>query len=54
MIIEKTTQEKLDDTTHWSTRTLAETLNTTHSFVHRAWKSVGLKPHFAKTFTECF
>ena len=28
----------------------AEALNTTHSFVHRVWQSVGLKPHLEKTF----
>ncbi len=50
LIIEKTTQEKPDNATHWSTRTLAEELNTTHSFVHRVWQSVGLKPHLEKTF----
>ncbi len=49
-IIEKTTREKPDNATHWSTRTLAEALNTTHSFVHRVWQSVGLKPHLEKTF----
>lgn len=49
-IIEKTTQEKPDNATHWSTRTMAEALNTTHSFVHRVWQSVGLKPHLEKTF----
>ena len=49
-IIEKTTQDKPDNATHWSTRTLAEALNTTHSFVHRVWQSVGLKPHLEKTF----
>ena len=49
-IIEKTTQEKPDDATHWSTRSLAEALNTTHSFVHRVWQSVGLKPHLENTF----
>ena len=49
-IIKKTTQEKPDNATHWSTRTLAEALNTTHSFVHRVWRSVGLKPHLEKTF----
>jgi len=50
MIIEKTTQEKPDNATHWSTRTLAKELNTTHSFVHRVWQSVGLKPHLERTF----
>ena len=49
-IIKKTTQEKPDNATHWSTRTLAKELNTTHSFVHRVWQSVGLKPHLEKTF----
>ena len=49
-IIKKTTQEKPDNATHWSTRTMAQALNTTHSFVHRVWQSVGLKPHLEKTF----
>ena len=49
-VIEKTTREKPDNATHWSTRTLTEALNTTHSFVHRVWQSVGLKPHLEKTF----
>ena len=49
-IIKKTTQEKPDNATHWSTRTLAKELNTTHSFVHRVWQSVGLKPYLEKTF----
>ena len=49
-IIHKTTREKPDDATHWSTRTMAEALNTTHSFVQRVWQSVGLKPHLEKTF----
>jgi len=49
-IIKKTTREKPDNATHWSTRSMAEALNTTHSFVHRVWQSVGLKPHLEKTF----
>ena len=49
-IIDKTTQEKPDNATHWSTRSLAEALGTTHSFVHRVWQSVGLKPHLENTF----
>jgi transposase len=49
-IIDKTTKEKPDNATHWSTRSLAEVLGTTHSFVHRVWQSVGLKPHLEKTF----
>ena len=34
-IIEKTTQSKPGNATHWSTRTLAKELKTTHSFVSR-------------------
>lgn len=49
-IIEKTTSGKPKNATHWSTRTLAKELNTTHSFVNRVWQSVGLKPHLEKTF----
>ncbi len=49
-IIATTTQAKPDNATHWSTRTLAAALKTTHSFVHRVWQSVGLKPHLEKTF----
>ena len=49
-IIEKTTRKKPTNATHWSTRTMAEALHTTHSFVHRVWQSVGLKPHLEKTF----
>ncbi len=44
-IIATTTQAKPANATHWSTRTLADALNTTHSFVHRVWQSVGFKPH---------
>jgi transposase len=50
MIIRKTTQEKPKHATHWSTRTLAKELGTSHSMVQRVWKAAGLKPHRAKTF----
>lgn len=49
-VIQKTTQEKPDNATHWSTRSMAKALGTTHSFVNRVWQSVGLKPHLTKTF----
>ena len=49
-IIKKTTCEKPDNATHWSTRTLAEELGVTQSMVHRVWKANGLKPHLVKTF----
>jgi transposase len=50
LIIKKTTQEKPKNATHWSTRTLAKALGTSHSMVHRVWKRTGLKPHLVKTF----
>ena len=49
-IIEMTTQEKPDNATHWSARSLAEVLEINHSFVSRVWREVGLKPHLAKQF----
>jgi transposase-like protein/transposase len=50
LIIERTTQSKPSDATHWSVRTLAESLGIDKSMVHRVWQASGLKPHLAKTF----
>lgn len=50
LIIKKTTQERPQNATHWSTRTLARELGTNHSMVHRIWRANGLKPHLMKTF----
>lgn len=49
-VIGMTTRKTPRDATHWSTRSLARELHTTHSFVQRVWKSVGLKPHLIRTF----
>jgi transposase len=49
-IIEWTTQRKPENATHWSTRTLAAALGTTHSLVNRVWRANGLKPHLSRTF----
>jgi len=49
-IIQKTTQEKPEGATHWSTRSMAKALGTTHSFVNRVWNQAGLKPHLHKHF----
>jgi transposase len=49
-IIEMTTQQKPANATHWSTRTLAETLGTNRSMVNRVWRAHGLKPHLVRTF----
>ena len=49
-IIKKTTQEKPEGATHWSTRIMARAMGTTHSFVSRVWQGAGLKPHLHKYF----
>jgi transposase len=49
-IVEKTTQEKPDNATDWSTRSLAKELGTSRSTVHRTWRAHGLKPHLVRTF----
>ncbi len=49
-IIKKTTQGKPADATHWSTRTMAQVMGTTRSFVNRVWPEAGLKPHLSKHF----
>jgi transposase len=49
-IIEMTTRQKPANATHWSTRTLAETLGTNRSMVSRVWRANGLKPHLSQTF----
>lgn len=49
-IIQWTTQKKPANATHWSTRTLAAELGTSHSMVERVWRQSGLKPHRVETF----
>ncbi len=50
LILEKTTQERPNDATHWSGRTLAAALGIDKSMVWRVWKANGLKPHLSRTF----
>jgi len=49
-MIHRTTQTRPSDATHWSCRTMAQDVSTSPSFVHRVWKSAGLKLHLIKTF----
>ena len=49
-VLEATTQTIPSDATHWSCRSMARHLNTTHSFVNRVWRAHGLKPHLIRTF----
>ena len=48
-VVRLTTQTDPPDATHWSCRSLARAAGTTHSFVHRVWRSYGLKPHLVRT-----
>lgn len=50
LIVERTTQTKPENATHWSTRTLAKELGVSPSMVQRVWQANGLKPHRIKTF----
>ena len=49
-VLEATTQSMPSDATHWSCRSMARHLGTTHSFVNRVWRAHGLKPHLVRTF----
>ncbi len=49
-IIEKTTQSRPANATHWSTRTLAAALGIDKSMVSRVWRANGLQPHRTRTF----
>lgn len=51
-IIEYTTnRDKLPEgMTHWTTRTLADKLDTNHMIVARVWQEYGFKPHLIRQF----
>lgn len=48
-VVEKTTQEKPRNATHWSTRTMAAAVKMSAS-IRRIWHAHGLKPHRVRTF----
>ena len=49
-VIRKTTQQKPDNATHWSTRTMAAAVGISEASVRRIWRAHGLKPHLVETF----
>jgi transposase len=49
-VVEKTTQEKPDKATHWSTRTMAAAVGLSEASIRRIWHAHGLKPHLVRTF----
>jgi transposase len=50
LIVERTTQTRPANATHWTTRTLAEELGVSPSMVLRVWHANNLKPHLTRTF----
>lgn len=49
-IVHKTTQETPLDSTHWSTRSLAQEVGVSASSVSRIWRERKLQPHRVRTF----
>jgi len=49
-VIERTTQQKPHDRTHWSTRSMAGAAGISEASVRRIWRAHGLKPHRIHTF----
>ena len=49
-VIAKTWQAKPADATHWSSRTLANSMKLSQSSVSRIWRAFGLQPHRQETF----
>jgi transposase len=49
-VIRKTTREKPDNATHWSTRSMAAAAGLSEKSVRRIWHKHGLKPHLVRTF----
>jgi transposase len=49
-IVEATLHTTPADSTHWSTRTMAEAQGISHSTVQRIWDAHGLQPHRSETF----
>ena len=50
LIVERTTQTRPANATHWTTRTLADELGVSPSMVLRVWQANNLKPHLTRTF----
>src|SRR5271155_692412 len=49
-VIVKTLEEKPDDVTHWSTRSMAEQVGMSQTTITRIWRAFGLQPHRAESF----
>ena len=50
-IVVKTLEQRPKEATHWSTRMMARKVGLSQSAISRIWRTFGLKPHRASTFT---
>ena len=48
-VIVKTLEEKPNDATHWSTRSMAAEMGMSRTTVNRIWNAFGLQPHRAES-----
>jgi transposase len=49
-VITKTLEERPQQATHWSMRTMAESLGMSQSSISRIWRAFGLQPHREESF----
>lgn len=49
-IVRKTIEEKRENATQWSVRSMAKAVGVSKATVQRVWRDNGLKPHLIKTF----
>lgn len=49
-VVKITIEQKPENATHWSTRTMAKQLGISRDAVSRIWRANGLKPHLTRTF----
>ena len=49
-VVALTTQQRPDNTTHWSTRSMAAVAGISEASVRRIWQAHGLKPHRVESF----
>ncbi|HZZ81895.1 MAG TPA: helix-turn-helix domain-containing protein [Gemmataceae bacterium] len=51
-VITRTLESKLDNATHWSTRSMAKTVGLSQSAIVRIWHAFGLQPHRSETLAS--
>jgi len=49
-VIVKTLEEKPEDATHWSTRSMAEAMGMSQTSISKIWRTFGLQPHRTESF----